>query len=119
MGDVKDNNLKTILANMQSMCEYQAEKIRMYEEHLAELTGKERPELTDSDKRRLAQKGKVLNDYLLASIEPAWALGTIRHWYHTLSAQNTTVLVRDRKSVVGSRFRQKLSPRFCGWLSAI
>jgi len=40
MGDVKNGNLRTIIANLQTMCEYQAEKIRIYEEHLTELTGK-------------------------------------------------------------------------------
>ena len=84
MGDVKDGNLREILANMQKMCDYQAEKLRIYEEHLTTLTGKERPELTDSDKRRLAQKGKALNDYLLASVEPTWAPGTLRGWYNSL-----------------------------------
>ena len=43
MGDVKDGNLREILANMQKMCDYQAEKLRIYEEHLTTLTGKERP----------------------------------------------------------------------------
>ena len=62
MGDVKDGNLRKILANMQTICEYHAEKLRIYEEHLTELTGTPRPELTDSDKRRLAQKGKALNN---------------------------------------------------------
>ena len=80
MGDVKDGNLREILANMQKMCDYQAEKLRIYEEHLTTLTGKERPELTDSDKRRLAQNGKVLNDCLLAAVEPTWAPGTLRGW---------------------------------------
>ena len=84
MGDVKDGNLREILANMQKMCDYQAEKLRIYEEHLTVLTGKERPELTDSDKRRLAQKGKMLNDFLLASVEPTWAPGTLRGWYNSL-----------------------------------
>ena len=84
MGDVKDGNLREILANMQKMCDYQAEKLRIYEEHLTTLTGKARPELTDSDKRRLAQKGKVLNDFLLASVEPTWAPGTLRGWYNSL-----------------------------------
>ena len=59
-------------------------KIRIYEEHLSELTGKARLELTDSDKRRLAQKGKALNDYLLAAVEPTWAPGTLRGWYNSL-----------------------------------
>ena len=58
MGDVKDGNLREILANMQKMCDYQAEKLRIYEEHLTTLTGKDRPELNDSDKRLLAQKGQ-------------------------------------------------------------
>ena len=84
LGDVKDGNLREILANMQKMCDYQAEKLRIYEEHLTELTGKERPALTDSDKKRLAQKGKALNDFLLASVEPTWAPGTLRGWYNEL-----------------------------------
>ena len=84
MRDVKDGNLRTILKNMQSMLDYHAEKIRIYEEHLSELTGKARLELTDSDKRRLAQKGKALNDYLLAAVEPTWAPGTLRGWYNSL-----------------------------------
>ena len=78
MQDVKDGNLRTILENMQKMNDYMAEKLRIYEEHLTLLTGKARLELTDSDKRRLARKGKELNDFLLAAIEPTWAPGTIR-----------------------------------------
>jgi len=84
MQDVKDGNLRAILANMQKMNDYMAEKIRIYEEHLTALTGKKRPELTESDKRRLARKGKELNDFLLKSVEPTWAPGTIRNWYNQL-----------------------------------
>ena len=47
MQDVKDGDLRTILENMQKMNDYMAEKLRIYEEHLASLTGKERPILTD------------------------------------------------------------------------
>ena len=72
MQDVKDGNLRTILENMQKMNDYMAEKLRIYEEHLTLLTGRARLELTDSDKRRLAWKGKDLNDFLLATIEPTW-----------------------------------------------
>jgi len=105
MGDVKDGNFRTILANLQTMCEYQAEKLRIYEEHLTELTGKGRPELTESDKRRLAQKGKTLNDYLLATVEPTWAPSTLRHWYNTLvgakydSTQSPNQKRRGRKPI--------------------
>ena len=84
MQDIKDGDLRTILTNMQKMNDYMAEKIRIYEEHLTSLTGKKRPELTESDKRRLARKGKELNDFLLASIEPTWAPGTLRNWYNQL-----------------------------------
>ena len=84
MQDVKDGDLRTILSNMQKMSDYMAEKIRIYEEHLTALTGRKRPELTESDKRRLARKGKDLNDFLLASVEPTWAPGTIRNWYNQL-----------------------------------
>ena len=84
MQDVKDGDLRTILSNMQKMSDYMAEKIRIYEEHLTALTGRAHPELTESDKRRLARKGKELNDFLLASVEPTWAPGTIRNWYNQL-----------------------------------
>ena len=82
--DVKDGDLRTILSNMQKMSDYMAEKIRIYEEHLTALTGRAHPELTESDKRRLARKGKELNDFLLASVEPTWAPGTLRNWYNQM-----------------------------------
>ena len=107
MRDVKDGNLRTILKNMQSMLDYHAEKIRIYEEHLSELTGKARLELTDSDKRRLAQKGKALNDYLLAAVEPTWAPGTLRAGTILWSAQNTTASEMDKRSVDANRSRRK------------
>ena len=53
MQNVKDGELQTILVNMQKMNDYMAEKLRIYEEHLASLTGKKRPILTESDARRL------------------------------------------------------------------
>ena len=68
MRDVKNGNLRTILVNLQKMCDYQSEKLRIYEKHLTELTGKARLELTDSDKRRLAQKGKALNSGDIAGL---------------------------------------------------
>ena len=46
-----------------------AEKIRICEEHRTALTGRVRPELTEPDTRRLAQKGKALNGFLPASVE--------------------------------------------------
>ena len=76
------------------------------EEHLTSLTGKDRPILTESDKRRLARKGKELNDFLLAAIEPTWAPGTIRKWYSDLvGAKYNSVNVGQKK-----RGRKPVSP---------
>ena len=106
MGDVKERNLRTILANLQTICEYQAKKLRIYEEHLVELTGTPRPNLTDSDKRHLAQKSKALNDYLLASVEPTWAPGTLRNWYNTLvGAKYDSTKSPNQKNAGGNLFR--------------
>ena len=103
MQDVKDGDLRTILSNMQKMSDYMVEKIRIYEEHLTALTGRKRPELTESDKRRLVRKGKELNDFLLASVEPTWAPGTLRSWYNRLvgvkySSTGANQKKRGRKS---------------------
>ena len=57
MQNVKDGDLRTILVNMQKMNDYMAEKLRIYEEHLASLTGKERPILTDPDGIRQTPTG--------------------------------------------------------------
>ena len=106
MQDVKDGDLRTILENMQKMNDYMAEKLRIYEEHLTSLTGKDRPILTESDKRRLAQKGKELNDFLLAAIEPTWAPGTIRKWYSDLVEAKYNSVNEGQKK----RGRKPISP---------
>ena len=106
MQDVKDGDLRTILVNMQKMNDYMAEKLRIYEEHLTSLTGKDRPILTESDKRRLAQKGKELNDFLLAAIEPTWAPGTIRKWYSDLVGAKYNSVNEGQKK----RGRKPISP---------
>ena len=83
-----------------------AEKLRIYEEQLTLLTGKARLELTDSDKRRLARKGKELNDFLLATIEPTWAPGTIRKWYSDLVEAKYNSVNEGQKK----RGRKPISP---------
>ena len=113
MQDVKDGDLRTILVNMQKMNDYMAEKLRIYEEHLTSLTGKKRPILTESDKRRLAQKGKELNDFLLAAIEPTWAPGTIRKWYSDLVGAKYNSVNEGQKK----RGRKPISPG--SWRKAI
>ncbi|MBS5532372.1 helix-turn-helix domain-containing protein, partial [bacterium] len=64
------------------------------------------PILTESDKRRLAQKGKELNDFLLAAIEPTWAPGTIRKWYSDLVGAKYNSVNEGQKK----RGRKPISP---------
>ena len=50
---------------MQAALDYQTEKLRIYEEKYTEETGKDRPELTDDERRRLAKRGRGGNQDLL------------------------------------------------------
>ena len=65
MGRMRDGETREMVENLQAAIEYQAEKLRIYEEKYKEATGKERPELNDSDRKRLAGKARTLNTHLL------------------------------------------------------
>ena len=118
MQDVKDGDLRTILSNMQKMSDYMAEKIRIYEEHLTALTGRKRPELMESAKRHLARKGKELNDFLLASVEPTWAPGTLRSWYNHLVGAKFNSTARIRRSAAANRSPRRSSRKCSVWRNA-
>lgn len=81
LSTVGNGEVKSVIEKMQAMMDYQAEKIRIYEDKLCELTGRERPELNDDDRKRLAHRGSILNDYLLSIAEPTWCPDTIRGWH--------------------------------------
>ncbi len=63
MGRMRDGETRGMVENLQAAIEYQAEKLRIYEEKYKEATGKERPELNDSDCKRLARKVRTLNTH--------------------------------------------------------
>lgn len=66
---MRDGETRGIVENLQAAIDYQAEKLRIYEEKFKEATGKERPELNDSDRKRLAGKARTLNTHLLQITE--------------------------------------------------
>ena len=105
MSEMRDGNFKGVVANLQAAMEYQAEELRIYRERYKEATGKERPELSDDEKRRLARKGRVLNSQLLSIVDASWAPGTVLGWYRTLIAGKYTSTGPNQKK----RGRQPVS----------
>jgi len=79
--DIGNNDQRTVVENLQSSVQYMEEKLRIYEEILNKETGRKKPQLDDSQKRRLAQAGAKLNAYILATVEGTFSPDTIREWY--------------------------------------
>jgi len=86
MGRMRDGETREMVENLQATLEYQSEKLRIYEEKYTEATGKERPELNDSDRKRLAGKARTLNTHLLQITETTWSPDTLMDWYQKLIA---------------------------------
>lgn len=86
MKDINGDNAQ-ILRSMQDQIDYLREKVDVLEEVLEEKTGKQQPELSEAQKKRLAYRGRKLNEYLLSVVEPTFAPGTIQGWYRELIAK--------------------------------
>ncbi|MDD2710296.1 MAG: hypothetical protein PHV34_20120 [Verrucomicrobiae bacterium] len=61
MKDINGDNTQ-ILRTMQDQIDYLQEKVGILEEIIEVETGKERPEYSDEQKKRLAYRGRKLND---------------------------------------------------------
>lgn len=59
MGQMREGDTREIIANLQAALDYQTEKLRIYEEKYKAETGKERPELTDDERRSSDRCGNV------------------------------------------------------------
>jgi hypothetical protein len=79
-----DDNQRDLLIKMQESLDYALEKIRVYEEIFTEKLGTPKPKLSDGQKRRLANKAAILNQYILSTVENTFAPDTIRGWYREL-----------------------------------
>ena len=55
--NITSGNLRDLIELMQNIIDYQMEEILIYREKMFELTGKETPDLSGDQKRRLAVKG--------------------------------------------------------------
>lgn len=60
MGTMRDGTARKMVEGQQVLIDYLQTKLAIYEEKLAEATSKERPELTDADRARLARAGQGL-----------------------------------------------------------
>ena len=83
MKDINGDNTQ-VLRTLQDQIDYLREKVDVLEEVLKEKTGRSQPEFSESQKRRLAYRGKKLNEYLLSAVEPTFAPGTVHGWYWEL-----------------------------------
>lgn len=83
MKDV-DGDQRQIIKCLQDQVEYLLEKNRIYEEVAVEKNGGKQISLSDDQKKRLAVKGKRLNEFLLGTIEQTFAPGTVFGWYRDL-----------------------------------
>ena len=96
MGKLRDTSAHDMMANMQAGLDYQSEKIRILEEKLSALTGREHPELNDDDRRRLARRAHAMNTSLLEVVENDWEPETVLGWYRDLIAAKYTSANRGR-----------------------
>ena len=84
--DINGDNRQIIKA-MQDQIEYLMEFIEIQGEILEEKTGHRQPELSDDQKKRLAHRGKKLNQFLLGQVAQCFAPKTIHDWYRELIAE--------------------------------
>lgn len=56
---MREGDMRGVVANLQTAMEYQAEELRIYRDKFKEATGKNRPESSDDEKRRLVNKGSL------------------------------------------------------------
>jgi len=101
-----DEGGKQIIKNPQLQMDYLFEKVQILEEIIFEHTGKETVSYSDKQKKRLAVKGKQLNEFLLGEIETGFAPGTIIGWYRQLVGRKYNSVGQNQKK----RGRKPVSP---------
>ena len=103
MKDVNGDN-RQIIKTMQDQIDYLMEFIDILDEILEEKIGQRQPELSVEQKKRLAHRGKKLNEFLLGQIENTFAPSTVMKWYSELisnkyNSVGTNQKKRGRKPV--------------------
>ncbi len=115
-----DGDNKQILRTMQDQIEYLLEKVDILEEIATEQNDGKRPEFTELQKKRLAHRGKKLNEFLLGQIERGFAPGTVHKWYRELIAEKyDSTRNPNQKNVAGNPSRRKSLRMFYSLQSGI
>ncbi len=96
MRDVNGDN-RQIIKTMQDQIDYLMEFIDILDEILEEKTGQRQPELSVEQKKRLAYRGRKLNEFLLGQIEKTFAPSTILKWYSELIANKYNSTGKNQK----------------------
>ena len=96
MKDVNGDN-RQIIKTMQEQIDYLMEFIDILDEILKEKTGQRQPELSLEQKKRLAYRGRKLNEFLLGQIEKTFAPSTILKWYSELIANKYNSTGKNQK----------------------
>ena len=96
--DVNGDN-RQIIKTMQDQIDYLMEFIDIQGEILEEKTGSRQPELSVEQKKRLAHRGKKLNEFLLGQIENTFAPSTVMKWY--------SELISDKYNSVGANQKKR------------
>ena len=97
MKGMEDDDTRQIIVNLQAALEFKDEELRIYRKKYTEATGKERPDLTDDERRGLARKGKELNKLLLSLVDGSWSPQTVMGWYNTLIADKYNSVAPGQK----------------------
>lgn len=97
MKGMEDDDTRQIIVNLQAALEFKEEELRIYRKKYTEATGKERPDLTDDERRGLARKGKELNKLLLSLVDASWSPQTVLGWYKTLIADEYNSVAPGQK----------------------
>ena len=97
MKGMEGDDIRQVVTNLQAVKEFLEEELSIYRKKYTEATGKERPELTDDERRRMARKGKALNGLLLSLVDCSWAPDTVMSWYRTLIADKYNSVGPEQK----------------------
>ncbi len=85
MKDINGDSTQ-IVRTMQNQIDYLLEKVDILLEIATEQNDGKQPEFSETQKKRLAQRGKKLNEFLLGQIERGFSPGTIHSWFRELIA---------------------------------
>ena len=92
MNGMENTDTRQLVANLQAVIEFRDEELNIYRKKYTKATGKERPDLTDDERRSMARKGKALNKLLLSLVGSSWSHDTVMGWDRTLIAGNLRIL---------------------------